>query len=73
MTTELMTEVEKRRKALYQKICDEYLTLKAENPTASTWRICSVIAKRFTMSTPGITQIIYRNGLATPRPYNRKK
>ncbi len=73
MTKELMTEREKQRSALHKKICNDYTILKAENPTAATCRICSVVAKKFKMSEAGVRQIIYSNGLATPRPYNRKK
>lgn len=73
MTTELMTEAEKKRKELHERICAEYKAVEERNPDASVHRICCHLADTMNMSVPGVRSIVIRYGVATPRPVRTTK
>ena len=62
-----MTPVEKARKEKHAKICAMFLDLSNKNPDVFPHRIFDAIARSFGMTTPGVKNIIIKNGLYKTR------
>lgn len=58
MTQKLMTEKEKERAKRNGVIRTEYSTLRRQNPDASHWRVCSVLAGKYKLTPMAIRNIV---------------
>lgn len=65
MTTpiDIRTKVEKEREAKHRAICNDFLTLTNEMAGVAAHRIFHVIADKYSMTIPGVRNIVIKAGL----------
>lgn len=63
---DLRTDKERMRDELHKQICDEYIALSQQQPTAKPYRIFNAIGEKFGFTKIGVAKIVQRGGLYTP-------
>ena len=63
MEIDVRTPIEKVRDEKHQKICNDFLSLIAQRPDCKAHRIFSLLSQKYTMTVPGVKEVIVRNGL----------
>lgn len=63
MNIDIRTPFEKARDEKHSKICADFLSLSDKIPECKPNRILSILAKKYSMTVPGVTNIVKKNGL----------
>jgi len=63
MNVDIRTPFEKARDEKHRKICDDFLSLSNQIPDCKPNRIFNLLSQRYSMTVPGIKDVVIRNGL----------
>lgn len=67
MGLDLRTRAEREREAVYSKVCQMYVELRAKYPKAKTNRIFIAIAAQVNRTVPNVREIVIKHGLYTSK------